>query len=74
MEEDLVIPVHDWSSVPWNAIQDSVHTIQRHWVHCLTTGSTPETSGQATLQLLDVTLGAYASADSGTRYSVGSLS
>jgi predicted dehydrogenase len=73
-DEDLVIPAHDWSSVPWNAIQDSVHTIQQHWVQCLETGSTPETSGLATLQLLDVTLGAYASADSGTRYSVGSLS
>jgi predicted dehydrogenase len=73
-EVDLVIPAHGWSSSPWNAIQDSVHAIQRHWVQCLATGSTPETSGQATLQLLDVTLGAYASADSGTRYSVGSLS
>jgi predicted dehydrogenase len=72
--EDLLIPAHDWSSVPWNAIQDSVHTIQRHWIDCLDTGQTPETSGQDTLQLLDITLGAYASADSGTQYRVGSLS
>jgi predicted dehydrogenase len=73
-EEDLVVPSHDWSSVPWNAIQDSVHTIQRHWIHCLDTGATPETSGADTLRLLDITLGAYASADTGTQYTVGSLS
>ena len=72
--EDLAIPRHDWASEPWNAIQDSVHTIQRHWVTCLDTGATPETSGAATLALLDVTLGAYESAEHGTRYVVGSPS
>ena len=72
--EDLVIPEHHWASVPWNAIQDSVYNIQRHWVDCLTTGTTPETSGTDTLTLLDITLGAYASLDSGERYTVGSLS
>ena len=71
---DLVIPEHHWASVPWNAIQDSVYNIQRHWVDCLTTGTTPETSGTDTLTLLDITLGAYASLDSGERYTVGSLS
>ena len=60
--------------MPWNAIQDSVYNIQRHWVDCLTTGTTPETSGTDTLTLLDITLGAYASLDSGERYTVGSLS
>jgi predicted dehydrogenase len=73
-DEDLVIPPHEWSSVPWNAIQDSVHTIQRHWIECLDTGATPETSGADTLTLLDITLGAYESADSGRQYHVGSLS
>jgi len=73
-DEDLVIPEHHWASVPWNAIQDSVYNIQRHWVDCLTTGTTPETSGTDTLTLLDITLGAYASLDSGERYTVGSLS
>lgn len=72
--EDLVIPEHHWASVPWNAIQDSVYNIQRHWVDCLTTGTTPETSGTDTLTLLDITLGAYVSLDSGERYTVGSLS
>lgn len=72
-DEDLVIPAHEWSSVPWNAIQDSVYAIQRHWVDCLDSGSVPETSGAATLDLMDITLGSYESADSGTRYQVGSL-
>ncbi|MFM7147801.1 MAG: Gfo/Idh/MocA family protein [Actinomycetales bacterium] len=72
-DEDLLIPPHTWSSVPWNAIQDSVYAIQRHWIHCLDTGASPETSGAATLELMDITLGAYESADTGTRYRVGSL-
>lgn len=73
-DEALVIPDHGWTSEPWNAIQDSVYTIQRHWVHCLQTGEEPETSGARTLQLLDVTLGAYESLATGARYTVGSLS
>lgn len=73
-DEDLVIPEHHWASVPWNAIQDSVYNIQRHWVDCLTAGTTPETSGTDTLTLLDITLGAYVSLDTGERYTVGSLS
>lgn len=73
-DEDLVIPAHGWTSEPWNAIQDSVHTIQRHWIDCLDTGRTPETSGPDTLRLLDITLGAYASAEAGRQYRVGTLS
>jgi predicted dehydrogenase len=73
-EEDLLIPPHGWASEPWNAIQDSVHTIQRHWVDCLDGAASPETSGADTLTLLDITLGAYASADTGQQYRVGSLS
>jgi D-apiose dehydrogenase len=73
-QERLVIPDHGWTSEPWNAIQDSVYSIQRHWVECLDSGATPETSGRATLDLLDVTLGAYASAESGLPYQVGTLS
>lgn len=73
-EEQLVIPPHAWASEPWNAIQDSVYAVQRHWVHCLATGATPETSGTDTLRLLDITLGAYESLDTGAPYRVGSLS
>jgi predicted dehydrogenase len=74
LNETLEIPDHGWTSVPWNAIQDSVYTTQRHWLHCLDTGEEPETSGRRTLRLLDVTLGAYASLESGDRYVVGSMS
>ncbi len=73
-DEDLVIPEHPWASPPWNGIQDSVYNIQRHWVDCLTAGTTPETSGLDTLTLLDITLGAYESLTTGSRYTVGSLS
>ena len=73
-DEDLQIPDHGWTSVPWNAIQDSVVTTQQHWIECLRTGREPETSGARTLRLLDVTLGAYASLESGGRYTVGSMS
>lgn len=74
VNETLVIPDRGWTSRPWDAIQDSVYTTQQHWLHCLDSGEEPETSGRRTLQLLDVTLGAYASLDSGGRYVVGSLS
>ena len=74
VDEDLRIPDHGWTSVPWNAIQDSVVTIQKHWIDCLRNGREPETSGAQTLKLLDVTLGAYASLESGGRYTVGSMS
>lgn len=73
-DEDLVIPHHDWASIPWDAIQDSVYTTQRHWIDCLTSGRAPETSGQDTLRLLDITLGAYASAENSSQYQVGDLS
>ena len=73
-EEQLVIPDHGWTSEPWNGIQDSVYTIQRHWIDCLNSGVEPETSGARTLRLLDITLGAYQSLETGTRYQVGSLS
>lgn len=73
-DETLVIPDRGWTSEPWNAIQDSVYATQRHWLHCLDTGEEPETSGRRTLRLLDVTLGAYASLETGARYEVGSLS
>ncbi|MFZ9987855.1 MAG: Gfo/Idh/MocA family protein [Candidatus Nanopelagicales bacterium] len=72
LDEDLVIPDHSWTSVPWNGIQDSVVTLQRHWVECLRTGRTPETSGADTLRTMDLTLGAYESLESGLPYRVGS--
>jgi D-apiose dehydrogenase len=71
-EEELVIPAHDWASQPWDCIQDSVVNVQRHWIECLDTGRTPETSGADTLRVLDLTLGAYESLETGEPYIVGS--
>jgi predicted dehydrogenase len=71
-EEDLQIPEHPWASRPWNGIQDSVVTLQRHWVDCLRTGRTPETSGADTLRTMELTLGAYESLETGLPYRVGS--
>lgn len=70
-EEQLQIPQHPWSSKPWDCIQDSVVNVQRHWIECLTTGRDPETSGADTLKVLDLTLGAYESLESGQPYTVG---
>ena len=72
-EEQLVIPEHSWASEPWNCIQDSVVNVQHYWIHCLETGQTPETSGADTLRVLDLTLGAYQSLDTGEPYRVGSM-
>jgi D-apiose dehydrogenase len=55
--EVVVIPDHGWTSEPWNGIQDSVVNVNKHWIECLKTGRTPETSGEDTLKLLDITLG-----------------
>ncbi len=71
--EVVVIPDHGWTSEPWNGIQDSVVNVNKHWIECLKTGGTPETSGEDTLKLLDITLGAYESAESGQVFNVGSL-
>lgn len=72
-EEQLVIPEHSWTSKPWDCIQDSVVNVQRHWIECLDSGATPETSGADTLRVLDLTLGAYQSLESGEPYRVGSM-
>jgi D-apiose dehydrogenase len=71
--ETVRIPNHGWTSEPWNAIQDSVVNVNRHWIECLKTGKIPETSGVDTLKLLDITLGAYESIDTGKAFNVGSL-
>ena len=71
IDEDLVIPDHGWTSVPWNAIQDSVVNVQRQWIDSLESGVVSECSGEETLGLLDITLGAYESLATGQVYSVG---
>ena len=72
IDEDLQIPEHPWASRPWNGIQDSVVNLQRHWIECLRTGRTPETSGADTLRTMELTLGAYESLVTGLPYRVSS--
>jgi predicted dehydrogenase len=69
----ISIPDHGWTTEPWNAIQDSVVNVNRHWIECLKTGKNPETNGFDTLKLLDITLGAYESIDTGQVFNVGTL-
>ena len=54
-----------WTPEPANAIPESVLNIQRHWLECLATGTKPDTSGQDNLKTLELTFGAYTSAEEG---------
>jgi predicted dehydrogenase len=49
---DLSPPLLPWASRPWHNIQESVQTIQRHWVDCLRSGKEPATSGRDNLKTL----------------------
>jgi predicted dehydrogenase len=59
------IPIYRWSTPPFEAVQDSVVAIQRHWADSLRSGIEPETSGRDNLQTLELLFGAYASAEQG---------
>lgn len=60
-----------WTPAPGNAIPESVLNIQRHWLECLATGKTPDTSGEDNLKTLELTFGAYASANRGKLVTLG---
>ncbi len=45
----LLLP---WATRPWHNIQESVLSIQRHWVACLRAGCEPATSGRDNLRTL----------------------
>lgn len=51
-----------WSSAPWEAIQESVVSIQTHWVDCLHRGVEPATSGRDNLKTLQLVEATYESA------------
>jgi len=55
-------PLLPWTSEPWHTAQESVLTTQRHWVACLRTGRTPETSGEDNLRTYALVDAAYQSA------------
>ena len=59
---DLSPPLLPWASKPWHNIQESVRTIQKHFINCLQEGCEPETSGYDNLQTLSLVEAAYLSA------------
>ena len=59
-----------WSTPPFEAVQESVAAIQRHWIECLRTGATPETSGADNLRTLELVFGAYQSAEQNVPYHI----
>ena len=62
-----------WASRPWHNIQESVRTIQQHWVECLRTAREPHTSGRDNLKTLALVEAAYMSAKTGALIEMNSL-
>ena len=62
---DCTPPLHAWAQRPWHNIQDSVLNIQSHWLDCLQSGRSPQTSGADNLNTLRLVELAYQSAANG---------
>ena len=62
---DVNPPVLSWAEKPWHNIQESVLTIQQHFVDCVAKGRAPQTSGADNLQTLALVEAAYLSAAEG---------
>jgi predicted dehydrogenase len=63
--EDVSPAMLPWSTPPWHGTQESVQRIQKQWVSCLRSGTTPETSGEDSLRTYGLVFAAYESAASG---------
>jgi predicted dehydrogenase len=59
---DVSPPLLPWASRPWHNIQESVQTIQQHWVDCLRRDEEPATSGRDNVKTLALVEAAYESA------------
>ena len=64
-ERHVGSPPLPWTSEPWHVAQESVLTTQRHFVDCLRTGRTPETSGADNLRTYALVDAAYRAAAEG---------
>ena len=65
-QSELVLPApHVWTAEPWVLTQDSVVSIQRHWLDCLDSGAEAYTSGFDNLKTFALVEAAYRSAASG---------
>ncbi|MBS3647810.1 Gfo/Idh/MocA family oxidoreductase [Pseudaminobacter sp. 19-2017] len=70
---DVSPPLLPWASRPWHNIQESVLTIQQHWVDCLRSGRDPDTSGADNLKTFALVEAAYLGAASGQPVAVADL-
>ncbi|MFY0617469.1 Gfo/Idh/MocA family protein [Shimia sp.] len=70
---DVSPPVLAWAQKPWHNIQESVLTIQQHFVDCIASGVEPETSGADNLKTLTLVEAAYLSAAQGRTVPVSDL-
>ena len=63
--QEVAPKFYNWSERPWHNIQESVVVIQQHFVECIATGASVETSGQDNLKTLELVEAAYVSAAEG---------
>ncbi len=70
VSRDVSPPVLPWAEKPWHNIQESVFSIQQHFVDCVTKGIEPQTSGADNLKTLALVEAAYRSAESGCAVSL----
>lgn len=74
MEEIDVSPrLLPWASKPWHNVQESVLSIQRHWIECLRSGRQPESSGPDYLKTIALVEAAYESAQTGRTIEIRSM-
>ncbi len=71
--KDVSPPLLSWAEKPWHNIQQSVQTIQQHFVNCIATGTEPQTSGADNLKTLALVEAAYLSAFHGKMIEVSDL-
>jgi predicted dehydrogenase len=64
-QSDVSPALLTWAERPWHNIQESVQTIQQHFVDCLAAGVDPATSGADNLKTLALVEAAYTSALTG---------
>ncbi len=65
LHKDVSPPLLPWAQKPWHNIQESVRSIQQHFVDCLSSGTPPDTSGHDNLKTLALVEAAYRSAEEG---------
>lgn len=62
---DVSPPLLPWAEKPWHNIQESVQSIQQHFVGCVAAEKEPDTSGADNLKTLALVEAAYLSAAQG---------